>query len=175
MKSPDYRPLNKSEFARTLKLKPNERSELRAELLRLENKGLIVRGKKGRFELRSRSGNQNTSQDKDSRRSSSSRQGGGKKSRIGPLLIGTLRFHSSGNAWFYPDANDATNEAAGMDLQKFSRIFVSSNKTSTAMNGDQVMVRIDRIGPPEWANRRRGRAQKAAGMKPPEDEAAGFV
>ena len=46
MKSPDYSPLNKSEFARTLRLKPHERSELRAELLRLESKGLIVRGKK---------------------------------------------------------------------------------------------------------------------------------
>ena len=57
MKAPDYQPLNKSEFARTLQLKPNERSELRAELLRLEGKGLIVRGKKGRFELKSRSGN----------------------------------------------------------------------------------------------------------------------
>ena len=173
MKSPDYRPLNKSEFARTLRLKPNERSELRAELIRLENKGLIVRGKKGRFELRSRSGDQNAPQRNDTRKSN--QKGKRNKSSSGALLIGTLRYQSSGNAWFYPDANDATNEAAGMDLQKFSRVFVPSNKTSTAMNGDQVMVRIDRIGPPEWANRRRGRAQKAAGMKPPEDEAAGYV
>ena len=55
LNSPDYRPLNKSELARTLNVKPNERSALRAELLRLENKGDIVRGEKGRFEPRSRS------------------------------------------------------------------------------------------------------------------------
>jgi len=176
MKASDYRPLNKSEFARTLQLKPNERSELRAELLRLENKGLIVRGKKGRFELKSRSGEQSGPPGKQPQRApKSGKKGGGKKSKNGALLIGNLRFQSSGNAWFYPDTNDADNEATGMDLQKFSRIFVSSTKTSTAMNGDKVMVRVDRIGPPEWANRRRGRAQKAAGMKAPDDEAAGYV
>jgi len=37
MKSPDYSPLNKSEFARTLRLKPHERSELRAELKAIRN------------------------------------------------------------------------------------------------------------------------------------------
>ena len=162
MKSADYRPLNKSEFARTLRLKPNERSEFRAELIALEKKGLIVCGKKGRYSLSSKSGNQG------------GRAGKG-KSASGALLIGTLRFQSSGHAWFYPDANDATNEAAGMDLKKFSRIFVPSTKTSTAMNGDHVSVRIDRIGPPEWSKNRRGRSQKAAGMAPPADEAAGYV
>ena len=55
LKSPDYRPLNKSEFARTLNLKPNERSDLRAELARLEKKGDIVYGKKGRFTPRAKS------------------------------------------------------------------------------------------------------------------------
>lgn len=176
MKAPDYQPLNKSEFARTLQLKPNERSELRAELLRLEGKGLIVRGKKGRFELKSRSGNTGEKPGHQPQRPPKGKKGGQSKKRgSGAKLTGTLRFQSSGNAWFYPDTNDADNEATGMDLQKFSRIFVSSNKTSTAMNGDKVKVQIDRIGPPEWANRRRGRAQKAAGMKPPEDEAAGYV
>ena len=54
--SPDYEPLNKSEFARNLSVKPNERATLRAELLRLEGKGDIVRGKKGRFNPRSNAG-----------------------------------------------------------------------------------------------------------------------
>ena len=57
LNSHDYQPLNKSEFARALKLKPNERSALRAELLRLENKGDIIRGKKGRFSTRKQSKN----------------------------------------------------------------------------------------------------------------------
>ncbi len=159
MQSPDYRPLNKSEFARTLNVKANERSALRAELLDLENKGRIVRGKKGRYSLREKS------------------RGKGGKGTSGPdaLLIGTIRFQNSGHAWFYPNANDATNEAAGMDLQKFSRIFVPSTKTSTAMNGDHVAVRVDRIGQPDWTKHRKGRSQKAAGMPKPADEAAGFV
>lgn len=161
MKSPDYQPLNKSEFARALKLKPNERSELRAELIELEKQSKIVSGKKGRFTLRSKSGGKG--------------KGGKSKAPIGALLIGTFRFQASGNAWFYPDANDATNEAAGMDLKKFSRIFISSSKTSTAMNGDHVAVRIDRIGPPDWTKHRKGRSQKAAGMAKPDDEAAGYV
>ena len=156
LKSPEYRPLNKSEFARNLRVKPNERAALREELLRLENKGIIVRGKKGRFSLRSKSSK-------------------GPKKGNQALLIGTLRFQSNGNAWFYPDANDATNEAAGMDLKKFSRIFVSSQKTGTAMNGDQVSVRIDRIGQPEWTKHKRGKNHRAAGMAKPDDEAAGYV
>ena len=159
LKSPDYHPLNKSEFARTLKLKPNERSHLRAELLRLESKGDIVRGKKGRFTPRAKSKG----------------KGGKGKSAPGALLVGTLRFQGSGHAWFYPDAADATNEAAGMDLKKFSRIFIHSSKTSTAMNGDSVAVRVDRIGQPDWTKHRRGREHRAAGMAKPEDEAAGYV
>ena len=159
LKSPDYRPLNKSEFARTLNLKPNERSDLRAELARLEKKGDIVYGKKGRFTPRAKSQG----------------KGGKGKSAPGALLIGTLRFQGSGHAWFYPDANDTTNEAAGMDLKKFSRIFIHSTKTSTAMNGDSVAVRVDRIGQPDWTKHRRGREHRALGMAKPDDEAAGYV
>ncbi|MFK7909851.1 MAG: ribonuclease R [Akkermansiaceae bacterium] len=159
LKSPDYQPLNKSEFARKLNLKSGERAALRAELIKMENKGDIVRGKKGRFTPRERSKG----------------KGGKGKAASGALLIGTLRFQSNGNAWFYPDANDATNEAAGMDLKKFSRIFISSQKTGTAMNGDQVAVRIDRIGQPEWTKHKRGKNHRAAGMKKPDDEAAGYV
>ena len=187
LNSPDYRPLNKSELARTLNVKPNERSALRAELLRLENKGDIVRGEKGRFEPRSRSEGKEGKGNSDHKKRQSGhkkrqsdhkkRQSDHKKrqSGSGALLIGTLRFQGSGNAWFYPDANDATNETAGMDLKKFSRIFISSQKTSTAMNGDHVAVRIDRIGQPDWTKHRKGRSQKAAGMAKPADEAAGFV
>lgn len=151
--SPNYRPLNKSEFARTLNVSPNQRAALRAELLSLESTGEIVRGKKGRFTARAKS----------SKRS---------KSGAGVLLTGTLRFQPSGHAWFYPDANDATNEAAGMDLKKYSRIFIHSAKTSTAMNGDHVSVRIDRIGPPDWSKHRKARENK---VKKPDDEAAGYV
>lgn len=168
MRSPDYRPLNKSEFARTLSISSNHRAALRAQLIGMENKGEIVRGKKGRFSLRAQSGP--ASKGKSPRGKSSK-----KKSSNGALLIGVLRFQHSGNAWFYPDANDATNEAAGMDLQKYSRVFVPSVKTSTAMNGDHVAVRIDRIGPPEWTKHRKHRQSKGAKTPKPADEAAGYV
>lgn len=151
LKSPDYQALNKSEFARALSISSNHRSELRAELIKMENKGIIVRGKKGRFTLRARSAKG--------------------KSGSGALLIGTLRFQSNGHAWFYPDPADPTNLEAGMDLKKYSRIFIPSTKTSTAMNGDQVAVRIDRIGPPEWTKHRKGKKSNASA----DDEAAGYV
>ena len=38
-----------------------------------------------------------------------------------------------------------------------------------------MLVRIDRIGQPDWTKHRRGRNQRAAGMKKPDDEAAGYV
>jgi len=178
MSSPDYSPLNKSEFARTLNISSNHRSALRAELIGMENKGEIVRGKKGRFTLRAKSetsansGNSakgKTGKGNGKDKGNSKRTGKG-KSGSGALLIGVLRFQASGHAWFYPDANDATNEAAGMDLKKYSRIFIQSSKTSTAMNGDHVMVRIDRIGPPEWTKHRKGSKRST-----PDDEAAGYV
>ncbi|MGB0775939.1 MAG: ribonuclease R family protein, partial [Akkermansiaceae bacterium] len=142
-----------------------ERAALRAELLRLEKKGDLVRGKKGRFSLRSQSGNNHSGD-----RKNASRARGKTGNRA--LLIGTLRFQASGHAWFYPDASDAANQEAGMDLQKFSRVFVSSNKTSTAMNGDTVAVRIDRIGPPDFTKNRK---HKNSGQPKPQDEAAGYV
>jgi len=127
LNSPKYTPLNKSEFARALQISSNHRSALRAELISMENKGEIVRGKKGRFSPRAMAG-----QGKGAHTKGEDRKHDKHKSRRGasePLLIGVIRFQQSGHAWFYPDANDATNEAAGMDLQKYSRIFISSTKT----------------------------------------------
>ena len=168
--SPDYEPLNKSEFARKLDLAPGERAALRAELLRLENKGKIVRGKKGRFDVQgtSKGGLQSSPKAKKSQRRNN-------KSGVGAELTGVLRFQSSGHAWFYPDISNADNEASGIDLKVFSRIFIMSNKTSTALNGDHVLIRVDRIGQPEWTKNRRGKNQAAAGMSKPADEAAGYV
>jgi len=181
LKSPKYQPLNKSEFARALSISPNHRSSLRAELLKLEGEGKIIRGKHGRFTLNSKSdsklGSKNSGHSRPSGNSkpqkSNQPKGNRGKSGSGALLIGVLRFQSNGNAWFYPDANDATNEATGMDLKKYSRIFISSTKTSTAMNGDHVAVRVDRIGQPDWTKHRKGRER--AKLNKPDNEAAGFV
>ena len=190
IKSPDYEPLNKSEIARHLSVKPNERSTLRAEILRLESKGEIVRGKKGRFTLRSQrnAGVSTASSVPVSKKSRVLREQPGKRSRrgddqrggrdrssTGAMLKGVIRFQSSGHAWFYPDTADDKNKAAGIDLEKFSRIFVNSTKTSTAMNGDTVVLCVDRIGQPDWTKNRRGKNERAAGMAKPADEAAGYV
>ena len=173
LKSPKYRPLNKSEFARALSISPNQRSALRAELLKLENDGTITRGKKGRFTLSNQpdqdTSNRGATQKTKNKKFKASRG----KAGSGALLIGVIRFQSNGNAWFYPDTNDATNEATNMDLKKYSRIFISSNKTSTAMNGDHVAVRVDRIGQPDWTKYRKGRER--AKLNKPENEAAGYV
>ncbi|MGJ8676014.1 MAG: ribonuclease R family protein [Akkermansiaceae bacterium] len=174
--SPSYQPLNKSEIARALSVKPNERASLRAEILRLESKGVVTRGKKGRFTLRAKSAEKGSTNFKE-KRGTSIREGErrGRSSGTGALLHGVLRFQTSGHAWFYPDTNDEANLATGMDLKKFSRIFINSTKTSTAMNGDKVAVRVDRIGQPDWTKNRRGKNQEAAGMAKPADEAAGYV
>ncbi|NNC87813.1 MAG: ribonuclease R [Akkermansiaceae bacterium] len=123
MGTPGYRPRNKGELARDLEVHPDERSALRAALAQLEREGVIVRGKKARYQLRSRDAK---------------------------LLVGTVRFHPKGSAWFYPDVKDDANLDTGIDLEKFRRIYIPANKTSVALDGDRVAVRIDRLGPPVW-------------------------
>ena len=49
LRSPDYRPLNKSELSRTLNIPSKGRSELRNLLSSLESKGIIKKIKKGRY------------------------------------------------------------------------------------------------------------------------------
>ena len=51
MRRGDYRPLNKSELARVLEVESKDRSELRKVLRRLENAGVLLAAKKGRFVL----------------------------------------------------------------------------------------------------------------------------
>ena len=49
LRSPDYRPMNKSELSRTLNIPSKERYELRNLLSSLEAKGIIKKIKKGRY------------------------------------------------------------------------------------------------------------------------------
>lgn len=90
-----YRPMNKSELARELDLSSDERSTLRSELKTLEKDGKIVEGKKARYEMTGRQGNE---------------------------LIGTIKFLPRGHAWFYPDLTEPANEATGIDLKLHSRL-----------------------------------------------------
>ena len=147
MRRPGCRPRNKGELARELELPSDSRSELRSALSSLEREGVIVRGKKARYQLREREGN---------------------------LLSGVIRFQRKGNAWFYPDLRDASNLATGIDLERFRRFYVGARKTSVALDGDQVAVRVERLGPPVWWKHAR---HKQAAMELPgaEDQASGRV
>ena len=147
MRRPDYRPRNKGELARDLELPSDSRSELRSVLASLEREGVLVRRKKARYQLREREGN---------------------------LLSGVIRFQRRGNAWFYPDLRDASNLATGVDLERFRRFYVGARKTSVALDGDQVALRIERLGPPVWWKHAK---HKRAAMELPgaEDQATGRV
>ncbi|MBJ07120.1 MAG: ribonuclease R [Verrucomicrobiaceae bacterium] len=147
MRSRGYRPQNKGELARNLGLTSDLRPELRSILATLEREGLIVRGKKSRYQPREREGN---------------------------LLSGVIRFQRKGNAWFYPDARDASNLASGIDLERFRRFYVGARKTSVALDGDRVALRIERLGPPVWWKHAR---HKRAALELPgaEDQATGRV
>ena len=141
MRTPGYRPRNKGELSRDLGLHPGERATLRAELTRLEREGVVVRGKKARYKLREHENH---------------------------LLAGTLQFQKRGDAWFYPDPRDDANRASGVDLDRLRRIYVPARKTSVALDGDRVALRVERLGPPNWWKQAGG---KQAGSDAPGAEA----
>ena len=125
LRDPKYRPQNKSEMARALDLPPKDRSDLRAILGKLEGDGTILKLKRGRFSLRS---------------------SGGK----GNVLVGTLRFRPSGDAFLLPDLSDPQNRAATQEVTEHTRIRVGSRFTGTALPGDRVAVAVEQSGVPKW-------------------------
>jgi len=131
MRSPKYRPMTGSELARFLEIPSGERAALRATVMALIQEGLIVEGRKSRYELRGKTGNQ---------------------------LTGTLRFHPKGNAWFFPTLTDEENIATGIDLKKFSRIYIGRRDCNTALDGDKVVCTIqlpsERRSKPQRGDRR---------------------
>ena len=147
MRSPGYRPRNKGELARDLELRSDLRADLRSELAVLEREGVIVRGKKARYRLREKEQN---------------------------LLSGILRFQRKGSAWFYPDPHDEANLASGIDLKRFSRIYVGARKTSVALDGDRVALRVERLGPPVWWKHARHK-RHSLDLPGAEDQATGRV
>ena len=149
MNRPSYQPMNKSELARNLEIPSNDRAEMRAALNRLVRKGKIVMGKKSRYSVR-----------------------GSKREE----LVGTLRFNLKGYAWFFPDSDDPQNIEAGLDLDKYQRVYISGQDTDVAMDGDKVLVLIEQQSTPHWhkhAKHKRGNDRR---NKPGSDEnAAGRV
>ena len=124
VRQPDYRPANKSELARALGVTPKERKSLREAIVELENSGEIVAGKKSRYHLPSRNDQ-------------------------GETQIGTIRFSKDRkrrSAWFFP----ANSEASIFASMENPRIFVPGRFCSTALDGDEVEVRLSKQEPPRW-------------------------
>lgn len=141
MRTRGYQPMTKSELARRLAVPSDQRAPLRQALEALTAEGLITEGKKSRYELRVRAGNR---------------------------LIGTLKFHPRGHAFFFPDATDDDNLATGLDLVALSRIRVARRDAGTALDGDCVLVSIQ-LSKPTRDARHRFRNEESA------DDPAGKV
>jgi ribonuclease R len=120
MRSNPKQPATKSSLARQLKVPAERRSELRKAIDALVADGLIQEGKKACYILRTQSGN---------------------------ALVGTLKFHPKGHAFFFPDASDEANLATGLDLVALNRVHVPRRDTGTALDGDRVLVSIQKPSP----------------------------
>lgn len=139
------RSLTRSEMARALDLHSDSRKELRDALSMLEHQGLVVPGKKSRYTLRGKTGNQ---------------------------LVGNLRFHPKGHAWFYPDISNEDNLRSGVDLNVVTRIYIARRDTETALDGDRVLVDV-RMPSPKRPVRHGDR--RLADSLPPEEDIRGRV
>lgn len=148
MRASGYQPRTKAELAQDLGLEQAERPKYRAELARLVAEGLVVRGNKGRFKLR--------------------------KEEKG-LLVGTLRMHAKGSAWFYPDMRDEGNQSSGFDFESYGRVYIPARKTSVALDGDRVGIRVERIDGEDVGPRSKGKSGRRQSTKRTEEGAAGRV
>jgi len=138
LRSPDARPMDKSEIARALELPSAERAALRKELADLEKSGQITLGRKARYEPSQSRPNE---------------------------LRGSIKFTPKGHAWFFPDAADADNLATGQDLAALSRIHVPRRDTGNALDGDRVLISL--VKPkPSPRDYRRNRSQADPDAEP---------
>ncbi|MEM6278409.1 MAG: ribonuclease R, partial [Verrucomicrobiota bacterium] len=128
-----YRPQNKSELARALEVSPKERAQFREAIAALEKEGVLVRGRKGRYER------------PDSRAK-------------GKVLSGRIEWspdRKRRSLYFIPD--DPGSHGAFRDREK-SQLYVPARFSGMALHGDLVEVEIVKGDPPRWhqyANRNR--------------------
>jgi ribonuclease R len=99
----DYVPSTFEELSARLRLAPARRAELGRTLQNLEQTGLIVRTKKGRYI----------------------------KAREADLVSGVIRINRQGRGYVRPDEPN------------LPEILIPESATSTALDGDQVLVRLD--------------------------------
>lgn len=139
-------PVTKSYLARHLKIPVERRSELRKTIDALMKDGTIQEGKKATYLLRTQPSNNNT-------------------------LSGTLKFHPKGHAFFYPELTNEENLATGIDMIALDRVFVPRRDTGTALDGDRVLLSLQKPSPkrqfrtrqemiPDKEDETRGRVEK---------------
>jgi ribonuclease R len=115
LRSAGGNPLSKAQISRGLKLPGARIPELKSALEALVKDGTIHEGKKAIYQLRA---------------------------PAKPPLIGTLKFHPKGHAFFFPDLTDEDNLASGIDFTLHSRILIDRRNVATSLDGDRVAVSI---------------------------------
>lgn len=149
MRTHPSQPMTKSSLARNLQVPVERRSELRKSIEALVGEGLIEEKKKACYMLRAKTGN---------------------------TLTGTLKFHPKGHAFFFPDMADEANLATGLDLVALNRVHIPRRDTGTALDGDRVLVAIQKPSPkrpfrtrseivPETPDEPRGKVEKILGRR----------
>ncbi len=138
----DYEPLNKSELAKALRLRTNQRDTFRDALAELENAGEIDRGRKSRYRLVPK----------------------GVRAKV-PSLVGTIQFsrdRKRQSAVFLPDDPAAV---PGFNAGDRPKLFVPGRLAGTALDGDKVEVHLVSPEPPRWqqpVKRHRGAMPRSA-------------
>jgi ribonuclease R len=141
-------PLSKSQLSRGLKLPGTQVTVLRNTLAAMVKEGLVTEGKKACYQLP-----------------------GAPKDH----LIGNLKFHPKGHAFFFPDITEEQNIASGIDFTLHSRILIDRRNVGTSLDGDKVLVSIIKQVPrpfrtrseftPDPSDEMRGRVEKVVARR----------
>ncbi len=114
---------SKSQICRSLKLPGTQLGTLRTTLQQMVREKALVLGAKNTYHLPVVTA---TAADK---------------------LIGTIKFHPKGHAYFFPDLTVPANHELGVDLKIHSRIFVTRRDVGTALDGDKVLASLIKSAP----------------------------
>jgi ribonuclease R len=146
VRHPDFRPATKSELARQLGIRPDDRAAFRQALRALEQSGELVCGKRSRYSLGT--------------------PGKGSGQASDQRITGTLFFppnETRRHGFFRPDAESAARpELRGLERD----IFVPGRFAATAMQGDRVAVKLSKKAAPRWHRHVKGRSPR--GQQPDE-------
>ncbi len=164
MKSPNYQPKNKSEMARALNIPDHARAKMRAELNKMDRAGEVEMGSKSGYSLVGQQSKGRKSGGRSNRSRGSDRPD---KPGVQSTMVGVIKFQHSGHAWFYPEVKNEDNIAAGLDVDKFDRVFVHNGDTGLALEGDKVNVKVKFPEPEKTESNRKPHRGKSSKAKKP--------